>query len=267
LLTKAHQFYKDLEAAMLEEARAQGVTLKIQSAEMNAADQQKQVQTMLSQKVDAIILCPVDSQSSGSTVSLANDANVPVFTADIASKAGRVVCHVASNNEQGGELVGDYLAKKLGGKGEIGIIDFPLVTSVQDRVRGFEKAIAKYPGIKIVAKLAPDQALRAKAFPIAQDMLQAHPALSAIFGINDDCALGALQAATGASRANLIIVGFDGIPEAAENIRKGTPLKADAVQHPRVIGKAVVDAVVRHSLGEPVPASVPIPTGLVHRKE
>lgn len=263
LLTRVHDFYKDMEAAMREEAEKQGITLLIQAAEGDAAVEQRQVQTMLSQGVDALILCPVNSQGSGSTVRLANDAKVPVFTADIASKSGDVVCHVASNNEQGGELVGEFLAKKLHGQGEIAIVDFPTVTSVQERVRGFEKAIARYPGIKVVARPAPDMAVQAKVFPLAQDLLQSRPQLKGIFAINDDSALGVVQAASGPEWKDLVVVGFDGTTRAVNAIRTGGVLKADAAQFPGVIGRAVVSAVAKHSLGEPVPRSVPIPTGLI----
>jgi ribose transport system substrate-binding protein len=263
LLTRAHQFYKDLEAAMVEEAPKHGITLKIQSAEFDAAVQLRQVQTFLSQDVDALILCPVNSQGSGSAVTLANEAKVPVFTADIASKTGSVVCHVASNNEQGGELVGEFLAKQLGEKGDVAVIDFPTVTSVQERVKGFEKAIGRYPGIKIVAKPAPDEAVQAKAFPIAQDLLQSRPTLKGVFGINDDCGLAAVQAAQATGREDLIVVGFDATPQAVQYIRQGSVLKADASQFPAVIGRATINAVAKHALGEKVPASVPIPTALV----
>lgn len=267
LLTRAHDFYKDLEGAMLAEAPKQGITLKIQSAEFDAAAQLRQVQTFLTQNVDALILCPVNSDASGSAVSLANEQKVPVFTADIASSSGEVICHVASNNDQGGMLVGELLGKKLNGSGEIAIIDFPTVTSVRERVRGFEKAIARFPGIKIVARPVPEKPEQARAFPKAQDLLQARPTLKGIFGINDDCALGALNAAKATGREDLVVVGFDATPQAVEHIRAGSVLKADAMQFPKVIGAAVVDAVARHAAGESVPKSVPIPTGLVTRKE
>lgn len=263
LLTRAHQFYKDLEAAMQAEAPKQNITLLIQASEGDAAVEQRTVQTMLSQGIDALILCPVNSQGSGSTVRLANEAKVPVFTADIAAKSGNVVCHVASNNEQGGELIGEFLAEKIGGKGDVAIIDFPTVTSVQERVKGFEKAISRHPGIKIVARPAPDMAVQAKAFPIAQDLLQSHPGLKGIFGINDDCALAAAQAASGPDWKNLVVVGFDATPQAQNVMRQGGVLKADAAQFPGVIGRAVVAAVARHSLGESLPKSAPIPTALV----
>ncbi|MFN3650911.1 MAG: substrate-binding domain-containing protein [Armatimonadota bacterium] len=267
LLTRTHEFYKEMEAAMREAAEEHGITLQVQSADMDRSRQLEQVQTFLSQKVDAIILCPVDSQSSGSLVQLANEQRVPVFTADIASKGGDVVCHVASNNEQGGELVGDYLAEALGGTGEVAIIDYPVVTSVQDRVRGFKKAIARHPGIKIVAQPAPEKPERAVTFPVAQDLLQSRgPSLKGVFGINDDCALAVVQAASAAGRDDLVVVGFDATPEAQQYIRQGSVLKADAMQFPGVIGRSVVSAVVKNAAGEAVPKTVAIPTGLLRRK-
>ena len=266
LLTRTHQFYKDMEASMQEEAAKQNITLLVQVAEMDGPTQLGQVQTFLSQGVDAIILCPVDSQGAGSMVRLANQQKVPVFTADIASKSGDIVCHVASNNEQGGELIGEYLADQLKGQCEIGIIDFPLVTSVQERVKGFKSAIAKHPGIKIAATVVPEQPKQAMAFPKAQDMLQSHPELKGVFALNDDCALGAIQAANATRRNDFVLVGFDGTVQAIEKMRQGTVLKADAALFPKVIGRAVVDAVAKHAIGEPVPKSVPIPTGLVKVK-
>lgn len=266
LLARAHPFYKDMEAAMQEEAAKQGMKLNIQSAEFDASKQMDQVQTFISQHVDAIILCPVNSQGSGSAVQLANEAKIPVFTADIASKSGDVVCHVASNNEQGGTLVGEWLGKKLG-KGDIAIIDFPTVTSVQERVKGFETAIAKYPGIKIVAKPAPEQTDEARAFPVAQDLLQSHPTLKGIFAINDACGRGVIQAATATHRDDLVLVTMDGDQQAIQYIRQGSILKADAAQFPKTIGRATVDAIAKHAIGETVPKSAPVPCALITRKE
>lgn len=126
LLTRSHQFYKDLEAGMQAEARKFGVRLRVQSAEFRQPDQLRQVQTFVTQRVDALVVCPVDSKGVGTAIRLANRARIPVFTADIAAQSGNVVCHVASNNEQGGRLVGEYLARNcLGGRGEVAIIESP----------------------------------------------------------------------------------------------------------------------------------------------
>ncbi len=241
------------------------MTLDILSADKDLSKQIDQVQNFVAQKEDAIVLCPVDSAGIISAVVAANNANIPVFTADIASKGGKVTCHIASDNIQGGKLVGDYVGKTLlKGKGSVAILDQTTVTSVQDRVKGFKDALAAYPGVKIVADEDVADAKRENAVPKATNVLTAHPDINVLFGINDPVALGALSALQQVNKTSVSIVGFDAVPEAQNYIASGTsPLKADAIQYPSLIGQATVDAIVKSLNGEPIPALIPIPTGLV----
>lgn len=266
LLTKQHPFYQELESAMRETAQKEGIELLIQSAEFNLADQTAQVENFLTSGVDALIICPVDSAGIVGAVRKANEARVPVFTADIASQGGDVVCHVASDNVQGGRLAGEYLAKLLNGKGEVVIIDHPVVTSVQDRTKGFMEAISKYPGIQVVDR-PPGDGVRDKAMAVTETMLQKHPDLAGIFAINDSTALGALKAVESMGRTDVVIVGYDGDPEARREILRGSALKADAVQFPRKIGSTVVEMVAKHLRGEQVPKVVPIPCDVIDREK
>lgn len=266
LLTKQHPFYQELEAAMRETAQKEGVELLIQSAEFNLADQTAHVENFLTSGVDALVICPVDSAGIAGAVKKANAANVPVFTADIAAQGGDVVCHVASDNVQGGRLAGEYMAKLLNGKGKVVIIDHPVVTSVQDRTKGFMEAISKYPGIQVVDR-PPGDGVRDKAMAVTETMLQKYPDLAGIFAINDSTALGALKAVESMGRTNVVIVGYDGDPEARREILRGSALKADAVQFPRKIGSTVVEMVVKHLRGEQVPKVVPIPCDIIDREK
>lgn len=266
LLTKQHPFYQELESAMRETAQKEGIDLLIQSAEFNLADQTAQVENFLTSGVDALIICPVDSAGIVGAVRKANEAKVPVFTADIAAQGGDVVCHVASDNVQGGRLAGEYLAKLLNGKGKVVIIDHPVVTSVQDRTKGFMEAISKYPGIQVVDR-PPGDGVRDKAMAVTETMLQKHPDLAGIFAINDSTALGALKAVESMGRTNVVIVGYDGDPEARREILRGSALKADAVQFPRKIGSTVVEMVAKHLRGEQVPKAVPIPCDVIDREK
>lgn len=266
LLTKQHPFYQELEAAMRETAQKEGIELLVQSAEFNLADQTAQVENFLTSGVDALIICPVDSAGIAGAVKKANEAKVPVFTADIAAQGGEVVCHVASDNVQGGRLAGEYMAKLLNGKGKIVIVDHPVVTSVQDRTRGFMEAISKYPGIQVVDR-PPGDGVRDKAMAVTETMLHKYPDLAGIFAINDSTALGALKAVESMGRTNVVIVGYDGDPEARREILRGSPLKADAVQFPRKIGSTVVEMVAKHLRGEQVPKLVPIPCDIIDKEK
>jgi ribose transport system substrate-binding protein len=265
LLTQKHAFYQDLQDAMQKKADELGVDLRIQSCERNVATQRQQIQDFIVKKVDAMVVCPADSAAIGGAIKEANKAAIPVFTADIAADEGEVVCHIASNNEMGGRLIGEYLVKALGGKGEIAIIDLPTVTSVQDRVRGFREAVAKAPGIKIVANPSGG-GVRDEAFKQTENVLRAHPNIRAIFGINDDSALGAVAAIEKAGRKDIMVFGYDATEEARKQILSGGLLKADAVQYPRKIGETTIETIVKYLRGEQVPKQIPIEVGVVDKR-
>ncbi len=265
LLTQAHVFYQDLQKGMQAAADSLGFDLHIVAGEWDLARQTSQVENFITQKMSAIIVAPVDSRGIVSAIEEANHAGIPVFTVDIASAGGDVASHVASDNAQGGELVGEYLAKLLHGQGNVAILDQPTLASVIERVRGFREAVAKYPGIHIVAAPAVERGLRDVAKNKMDNLLQSHPELNAVFGSNDDCALGALASVRASGRSNVIIVGFDATPEARAAIASGGPLKADAIQYPVVIGRRVIETVYRELHGEKVPPLVAVPVGIVDR--
>lgn len=265
LLTRAHVFYKDLEEGLRTEAAKHGYELVITAGEFELGKQSAQIEDFIARRVDAIILCPVDSRGIGPAVRKANEAKIPVFTADIASHEGDIVCHVASDNVAGGRLAGEYLGKALGGKGKVAIIGQPTVSSVLDRVQGFKDALAKYPDIKIVADVN-GEGVRDKAMQVASDVLQAHPDLDGIFGINDDSALGTLDAVLQFKRDKIMIVGYDATPPAVDAIMKGTALKADVIQYPKRIGETTITKITEYFAGTLLPKIIPVEVGIVDKE-
>jgi ribose transport system substrate-binding protein len=264
LLTRQHDFYKELEEGLVQEAAKHGFKLVVNAAEFDASRQAAQIEDFITQKVDAIIACPCDSQAIGATLDAAEKAGIPVFTADIAARQGKVVCHVASDNVLGGRLAAREMARHVKDGSKVLVIDHPLVASVQDRVKGFEEELKKLlPGATIVKQAAEGQ--REKAMKVMEDMLQSHRDLAGVFGINDDSALGALAAVAAAGRSEIVIVGYDATPEAREAIGGHTPLRADVIQNPATIGRTAIDAIHRHFRGEKLPSSIPVEVGLYDR--
>jgi len=256
------QFYQQMEAGMQAQAKKYNYRLLFVDANRDSAKQQSQVEDFISKKVDAIVLTPYDSQAIGSAIAEANAANIPVFTADIAStsKQGKVIAHVASDNVQGGEQAGTLMCKATGGSGEVAILDEPEVTSVQDRVKGFKMALAQHcPNVKVVAEV-DSGGTRDKANSDMGDILQAHKSLKGVFGINDDSALGAVTAVRAAGLSNIAVIGYDATPEARTAIAKGE-IYGDAVQHPDVIGKDTIDVIHDFFVGKQVAAKVNVPVG------
>jgi ribose transport system substrate-binding protein len=261
------QFYQDMESGMRSEAAKFGYALIVVDASRDNAKQQSQVEDFISKRADAIVLTPYDSQAIGSAITEANNAGIPVFTADIAStsREGRVVAHIASDNVQGGYEAGKLICQAVGKSGSIAVIDEPEVTSVQDRVKGFKEAIAQLcPGVTIVADV-DSGGTRDKASSDTGDILQAHRELSGIFGINDDSALGALAAVKAAGlNGKVAIVGYDATPEARAAIAQGD-MYGDAIQYPARIGSTTIDVIHDYFGGKKPPPAVKIGVGTFTR--
>ncbi|MBK7092522.1 MAG: substrate-binding domain-containing protein [bacterium] len=263
LLTRTHPFYQDLEAGLQEAAKAAGFELLINAGEFDVAKQKDQIQDFIVRKVNAIIVSPCDSKSIGTSIKAANDAGIPVFTADIACLAedAKIITHVASDNIEGGRLAAQAVAQAINGRGKVAIIDHPEVESVIQRVKGFEEEIANYPDIVVAAKLS-GRGMKDQAFKTTEDILQSHPDLAAVFGINDDSALGALAAIEKAGKQSSVkIIGFDAVPEARAAIKDGK-IFADVIQRPHEIGLRTIEAVKTYSAGGTVEAMILIPCAL-----
>jgi ribose transport system substrate-binding protein len=205
------------------------------AGEFDPAKQRNQVADFIVRRVDAIVLSPCDSKSIGTAIIEANQAGIPVFTADIAALApgAKVVGHVATDNFGGGRLAAQALIEALGGRGKAAILDHPEVESVILRTKGFEEELArqrkdKGVTLQIVAKL-PGGGVKDKSFKTTEDLLQAHPDLNGIFASNDPAALGAVAALEKAGKLDQVkVVGFDGMPEGKQAIKAGQ-LYADPI--------------------------------------
>jgi ribose transport system substrate-binding protein len=224
-------------------------------------------------RVSAIVLNPCDSKAIGPTIKEANAAGIPVFTADIACLApdAKVICHVATDNYQGGRMAAQAMIEALGGKGKVAIIDHPEVESVILRTKGFGEEIAeanKRPGIAIqILGKWPGGAVKEKSFNTALDILQAHPDLDGIFAINDPTALGAVAALEKAGKLGQVkVVAFDGQPEGKQAIKDGK-IYADPIQFPEKIGAETLRVIVKHFNGETLPKEILIPTALYRKAD
>lgn len=263
LLTRQDSFYRDLEKGLRDEAAKRGLDLRVDAGEFDLARQQSQLENYTVQKVAAIVVCPADSQGISPAIARANAAGIPVFTADIRANDSQVVAHIASDNVAGGRLAGEYIAKKLNGKGQVAVIDQPTIQSVIERVQGFESALSKYPNISLVARLNGD-GVRDRSLKATEDLLQSRPNLDAVFAINDESALGAVAAIEAAGRKGIIVVGYDASEEARTLISKGTsPLTADVAQDPYQIGRQTIDTIARHLAKDSVPAIIPVQVQMV----
>ncbi len=246
LSTLNNPFFVTVKDGAEKEAKLLKVDLIVTDAQNRLDKQISDIEDMIQKKVDALLINPTDSAGIATVVKKANKAGIPVFAIDRGidvSTGAKVIAQIASDNVFGGRLQARFLAKALGGKGNVVELEgIPGASAAIDRKAGFEDELKKVaPGIKILSSQEAgfDQA---KGLQVMQNIMQANPGkIDAVVAANDSMALGAIQAIqqAKAKRPNggrIIVVGFDSIDQALEQIRKGT-MDATIAQQPALMGQ------------------------------
>ena len=265
LLTQQHPFYISLADAIKQKAQQENVDLSLSIASQDLNKQISDIEDFIIKKVDLIILSPVDSKGVQAAIMKAEKANIPVITVDVPAIGVKVVSHIATNNYAGGVTAGELMGKLLNGKGTVGVIDYPMVQSVVDRVDGFKEGLSKTPDVKIVS--IQTGITRAEALVVAQNMLQAYPDLNGIFGFGDDAALSAVIAAKSVKNNDIKIIGFDGMDEARKAVDKEKTFVAVIQQYPNQLGEIAVATAIDYLNGKKVDEVIPVTPGVYTGKE
>ena len=243
------------------EAARRGINLKFSDAQQKQENQIRAIGTFIAQKVDAIIVAPVVEAGWEPILKQAKAAGIPVILVDRGvnvSDDSLYTTLIASDFVAEGKMAGDWLAKKLKGKGNVVELQgTPGAAPAMDRKRGFEAALKNHPDIKIIKSQTGDFT-RAKGKEVMEAFLKAAQGsgakIDAVYAHNDDMALGAIQAieATGLKPGtDLLVVSIDGIKPAFEAMIAGK-LNCTVECNP-LLGPAAFDAVEATLAGKPIP--------------
>lgn len=258
-------FFVTIQEKMKELVEANGDELIITDPGNDVTKQISQVEDMLSQNLDGLFMNPVDAQGIIPALDQAQAAGVPMVGFDTeVGDMSYLVSYTGSDNYNAGKVVGEDLVKKCPDGGPIIVLDSPTMQSVVDRTNGFLDAIEGH-GFEIVAQQDAKGNLQ-EAMGIAEDLLQAHPDVVAIFGGNDPTALGALAAANaaGLEKGKCLIYGVDGSPDVKSELAAGTSLmEGTGAQSPIAIAEQAVEIMYNYLAGETVDERYPVDTFLI----
>lgn len=258
-------FFVTIQDKMKELITAKGDELVTTDPGNDVTKQISQVEDMLSQNLDGLFMNPVDAQGIIPALDQAKAANVPMVGFDTqVGDMSYLVSYTGSNNYNAGKVVGEDLVKKCPKGGKIIVLDSPTMQSVVDRTNGFLDAIKDH-GFEIVAQQDAKGNLQV-AMGIAEDLLQAHSDVVAIFGGNDPTALGALAAANaaGIKKGKCFIYGIDGSPDIKKELASGTSLiEGTGAQSPVAIAEKAVEIMYNHVEGKAVDKEYPVDTFLI----
>ena len=263
LSTLNNPFFVELRDGAEAAAEEAGIELEVVDAQNDSATQTNQLATAATSGTDGVIINPVDSDAAAAAVAPLIDGDIPVVAADRTVNGAEVQSLVSSDNVAGGKQAADELAKAMGEKGKVIVLQGVAGTSAsRDRGAGFEEGIAAYPDIEVVAMQTANFD-RADALNVATNLLQANSDVTGIFAENDEMALGAIQALGDRAGAEVKVVGFDGTADGLAAIEEGS-MTATIAQQPAELGKRSVEILQQILAGETVEATVPVPVTTVN---
>jgi ribose transport system substrate-binding protein len=238
--TLNNPFFVTLRDGAKSAADRAGLQLLVLDAQDKADKQVSDLEDLVQKKVKVILVNPTDAAAVVPAISRANAAGIPVITVDRAASGGKVAYHIASDNVAGGRLAADFACKLLGGKGKMVELEgIPGSSAARDRGKGFNDELkAKCPGVAVVARQTANFD-RAQGLSVMENVLQAQPAVDAVFAHNDEMALGALQAVK-ASKRPIKIVGFDATDDAVKAVN-ACQMAATVAQQPSEMGRLSVE--------------------------
>ncbi|MDR3114200.1 MAG: ABC transporter substrate-binding protein [Treponema sp.] len=232
---------------------------------VDANVQLQMVEDAITQKMDAILLAPLDRDALSPGVDRAKAAGIKVIIIDSPVSTSNYDAFLSTDNGAAARTAADQLAALINGTGKVAIINAqPGAGTTMIRENDFKDQISKkYPGITIVGTQFSDGD-KTKALNIATDFMTANPDLAGIYATNEGSTVGAGNAIEQAGKAGVLkFVGFDWSADTKALIERGV-LQATMVQNPYQMGylgvQAAVDAYSGKSIQKAVDTGVTVAT-------
>ena len=254
-----------LRDAMTEYAATQpGVELVMVDSKEDVATQLAQVENFVTQKVDAIVVIPANTDAADPMTKAAQDAGIPlVYVNRIPSNLPEGIAYVGSDSIQAGIMQAEWLAEQLGGKGNVVIMNGNLAQeAAQKRTEGEKQVFAKFPDIKIIREDTGNWS-RDQGLALMENWLASGDQIDAVASNNDEMAIGAIQAIEAAGKLGEILVGgVDASPDALQEMDKGR-LNVTVFQNAKGQGEGGIKAAIALARGEQIDQITWVPFELV----
>jgi len=254
-----------LRDAMTKYADSQpGVELVMVDSKEDVATQLGQVENFVAQKVDVIVLIAANTDAADPMTKAAQDAGIPlVYVNRIPSNLPEGISYVGSDSIEAGIMQAEWLAEKLGGKGNVVIMNGNLAQeAAQKRTEGEKQVFAKYPDIHIIKEDTANWS-RADGLALMENWLATGDQIDAVASNNDEMAIGALQANEAAGKlGNILVGGVDASPDALQEMDKER-LNVTVFQNAKGQGEGGIKVAIALARGETVDQITWIPFVLV----
>ncbi len=243
-------FFKAEGDAAKAKAEELGYEASVASHDDDPNKQSELIDAAISRKAAAIILDNAGADASIGPVQKATDAGIPVYLIDREiNKTGVAKAQIVSNNAQGAQLSGQAFVEAMKEKGKyVELVGKESDTNAGVRSNGYNAVISQYPDMKLVQKETANWDQQ-EAFTKMETILQRNPDIQGVIAGNDTMALGAVAAIKAAKLKNVVVVGFDGSPDAIAAIKAGD-MFATALQPAALAAESAVEQADKAIKGE-----------------
>jgi ribose transport system substrate-binding protein len=226
--------------AKAKEIAGPGVSVTTVSADYDLNKQSTQLDNFTASGVDLVLVNAADPNAIEPALVRLRSAGIISVAVDVSAKGADAT--VQTNNIEAGQKACGYIVDKLGGKGNVVIMNGPPVSSVGDRVTGCKQALSKSPGIKILSDNQNGKGSREGGLEVMIGLLTAYDKVDAVFTINDPQAIGADLAAKQLNRTDFFITSVDGAPDIEVALKQpGSLIQASAAQDPYGMAQKAVE--------------------------
>ncbi|MCY6371389.1 sugar ABC transporter substrate-binding protein [Clostridium ganghwense] len=265
LKTLNSDYWKLVQAGALDGAKELGVKIEVigPNAETDIMGQTSMMEDQIVKNVSALVISPSQPSAAITSFDKADEQKIPVLLIDTDAEWDKKKSFIGTGNVAGGKMAGKYIGEKLEKGSEIVVIRGALGDATHDqRVNGAKEEI-EAAGLKLI-EVQPADSDRNKAMTVMENLLQTHPNVKGVFCSNDEMALGAVRALKQANKADVVVVGFDGSPDALKAIKAGE-LTATVAQNAYNMGKTGVEAAVKVVKGEKIDSRIDTGTSLIDK--
>lgn len=259
-------FFTQMNEGAQKAADAAGVKLVIFNANNDPAAQNNAIETYIQEKVSGLVVVAIDTNGIMPAVNAAAAAGIPVTAVDAVLPEGPQKAQIGVDNEGAGKAMGEffnkYVADSMGGKAKLGIVGALNSTIQNIRQKGFEDVVKTNAGV-VTAGVVDGRNVQDSALTAAESLITANPDLNAIYATGEPALLGAVAAVESQGKQGQIkVFGWDLTAQAIKGIDAGYVVGV-VQQDPAGMGAAAVDALVKITKGDTVPATIPVPITIV----
>lgn len=266
LFSLGHPFYIQMMEAGKVAAEDWGVEIIWQSVDGSLEKQLAIVENFIEQKVDCILIDPIDNKGIIPAVNKAAEAGIPVVTMGNFVDTPHNVNTLYPDYDNFATLT-EMMAAQIGYEGKVVLLVGTRGNWTSDqRQLAFEDTVAKYPNIEVLA-IQPSDYDPAKGMQVTENWLTSFPEIDAFMCVSDGVTFAALEAIKNAGRLEeLKVYSYDGEPASSELI-KNDEIVADVLTGAKRVGYWNIKVGAALAKGEQFEQKIYLPTHFIIKED